>query len=45
MPIGPKGEKRPTNVIGNAIKIIRIATGEEDETVLYPRRDRLWERR
>ena len=28
---GPKGEKRPTDVIGNAIKIAKIATGEEDE--------------
>lgn len=29
MPKGPKGEKRPADVIGNAIKIARIATGEE----------------
>jgi hypothetical protein len=32
MPKGPKGEKRPADVIGNAIKIARIATGEEKET-------------
>ena len=31
MPKGPKGEKRPADVIGNAIKIARIATGEESE--------------
>ena len=31
MPIGPKGEKRPADVIGNAVKIMRIATGEEVE--------------
>lgn len=31
MPKGPKGQKRPADVIGNAIKIARIATGEEDE--------------
>jgi len=31
MPKGPKGEKRPADVIGNAIKIARIATGEEEE--------------
>jgi hypothetical protein len=31
MPKGPKGEKRPADVIGNAVKIMRIATGEEDE--------------
>lgn len=29
MPKGPKGEKRPADVIGNAIKVARIATGEE----------------
>lgn len=31
MPKGPKGEKRPGDVIGAAIKVARIATGEEDE--------------
>ena len=29
MPTGPKGEKRPADVIGNAVKVMRIATGEE----------------
>lgn len=33
MPIGPKGEKRPANVIGNAVKIVQIATGEVEEDV------------
>jgi acyl-CoA reductase-like NAD-dependent aldehyde dehydrogenase len=33
MPTGPKGQKRPADVIGNAIKIARIATGEETDTV------------
>ena len=28
---GPKGQKRPADVIGNAIKVARIATGEEQE--------------
>jgi hypothetical protein len=28
MPRGPKGEKRPADVIGNAIMIAKIATGE-----------------
>jgi hypothetical protein len=28
MPRGPKGEKRPADVIGNAVMIGRIATGE-----------------
>ena len=33
MPRGPKGERRPANVIGNAVKIMRIATGDEADTV------------
>jgi hypothetical protein len=33
MPKGPKGEKRPADVIGNAVKVMRIATGEETETI------------
>ena len=32
MPNSPKGEKRPTNVIGNAVHVMRIATGEIEET-------------
>ncbi len=32
MPKGPKGEKRPADVIGAAVKVAQIATGEvEDE--------------
>lgn len=31
MPKGPKGEKRPTDVVGNAVKIAKIATGEIDD--------------
>ena len=31
MPKGPQGQKRPADVIGNAIKIARIATGEEED--------------
>jgi hypothetical protein len=33
MPKGPKGEKRPADVIGTAVKVMRIATGEEEEEV------------
>jgi hypothetical protein len=33
MPKGPRGEKRPADVIGNAVKVMRIATGEEKEEV------------
>lgn len=28
MPKGPKGEKRPADVIGNVVHVMRIATGE-----------------
>lgn len=31
MPKGPKGEKRPADVIGAAIQIARIATGEIED--------------
>ena len=31
MPKGPRGESRPADVIGNAVKVMRIATGEEAE--------------
>ena len=31
MPKGPRGEKRPADVIGNAVKIARIAIGEEPD--------------
>lgn len=32
MPKGPKGEHRPADVIGAAIKVARIATGAEKDT-------------
>ena len=32
MPRGPKGERRPADVIGNAIMVAKIATGEIEET-------------
>ena len=31
MPRGPKGQKRPADVIGNAILVAKIATGEVEE--------------
>jgi hypothetical protein len=31
MPRGPKGEKRPADVIGNAIMIAKIAAGEIED--------------
>jgi hypothetical protein len=33
MPRGPKGEKRPADAIGAAIKVARLATGEIEEDV------------
>jgi hypothetical protein len=36
MPKGPKGEKRPADVIGNAVHIMRIATGQVEEAVDHP---------
>jgi hypothetical protein len=33
MPRGPKGEKRPADVIGAAILVGKIATGESEESV------------
>ncbi len=31
MPKGPKGEKRPADVIGAAVTVAKIATGETEE--------------
>jgi hypothetical protein len=31
MPKGPKGEKRPADVIANAVHVMKIATGEVEE--------------
>jgi hypothetical protein len=39
MPKGPKGQKRPADVIGNAVHVMRIATGEiEDKGSKAPER-------
>ena len=40
MPRGPKGEKRPADVIGNAVKVMRIATGEDDEVLTDDGKDK-----
>ena len=32
MPRGPKGEKRPADVIGNAVHVMRLATREIEDT-------------
>lgn len=31
MPKGPRGERRPADTIGCAVKVMKIATGEEDD--------------
>ena len=31
MPKGPQGQKRPADVIGNAVHVMRIATGQIQE--------------
>ncbi len=33
MPRGPKGEKRPADVVGNAVHVMKILTGEIEETI------------
>ena len=33
MPKGPQGQKRPADVIGNAVKVMRIATREEADDI------------
>jgi hypothetical protein len=39
MPKGPQGQKRPADVIGNAVHVMRIATGEvEDKPSKAPAR-------
>jgi hypothetical protein len=34
MPRGPKGERRPRDVIGNAVHVMRIATGQIEDKVV-----------
>ena len=39
MPKGPKGERRPADPIANAVRIARIATGEEPEELTNDGKD------
>jgi hypothetical protein len=32
MPTGPQGQRRPADVIGNAVHVMQIATGEISDT-------------
>jgi hypothetical protein len=36
VPKGPQGQRRPADVIGNAVHVMRIATGEEEEDAPSP---------
>jgi hypothetical protein len=36
MPKGPKGEKRPADVIGAAVAVAKIATGETEDNQKKP---------
>jgi hypothetical protein len=36
MPRGPKGERRPADVIGNAVHVMRIATGQIEDEIPPP---------
>jgi hypothetical protein len=36
MPRGPQGQKRPADVIGNAVHVMRIATGEIEDDIPTP---------
>lgn len=31
MPKGPKGQKRPADVVGNAVHVMKVLTGESDD--------------
>ncbi len=36
MPTGPNGEKRPADPVANAVHVMRIATGQIEETYAEP---------
>jgi len=38
MPKGPKGQKRPADVIANAVLVMKIATGEAEDKTASERR-------
>lgn len=40
MPKGPNGEKRPADAIANAVRVARIATGEEPEDLTDDGKDK-----
>ena len=36
MPTGPQGQKRPADIVGAAIRVAKIATGEIEEDIRKP---------
>ena len=42
MPKGPRGERRPGDVVGAAIKVAKIATGEIEEDTDEPQSAAAW---
>ena len=36
MPKGPQGQKRPADVVGNAVRVMQIATGEVEDNPRDP---------
>ena len=39
MPTGPKGQKRPADVVGNAVHVMKVLTGEADDGTRYDGKD------
>jgi hypothetical protein len=39
VPRGPKGEKRPADAIANAVHVMRIATGEIEDSTRDPAKE------
>jgi hypothetical protein len=39
VPKGPQGQKRPADLIGNAVRVMRIATGEKADDVIDDGKD------
>jgi len=40
MPTTPKGHKRPADVVSNAVHVVKIATGEIEETLAEDGKDK-----
>ena len=39
MPTGPKGQKRPADVVSNAVHVMRVLTGEADDLAMDDGKD------